>query len=68
MFHMSEVCLYDEIDWGRGDHTNGSRDRLRLLGGGIRARRIVGSVRKGIVVGADEIRGSYRRSDALFVV
>ena len=49
MFHMGEVCLYDEVDRGRGDDVNRSRDGLVLLGGSVRRWGIAGSVEGRIV-------------------
>ena len=68
MFHASEVCLYDEIDWGRGKNLEGSRIGLHLLCGHMWRRRIAGIVRGGVVAGTNQIHGPYRRNSGLFVV
>jgi len=49
VFHMGEVRLYDEVDRGRGDDVNRSRNGVGLLGGGVRGRGIAGSVEGRIV-------------------
>ena len=64
MLYMGEVCLYDEVDRGRGDNVNGSRNKLCLVGGGMWRWRIASSV----VAGANGIHGSYRRDHVLVVV
>ena len=55
MLHVGEVCLYDEVDRGRGDDVNRSRDGLGLIGGGVRRRGIVGRGEGRIVVWTNRI-------------
>jgi len=68
VFHMGEVCLNDEIDRGRGNDVNRSRDGLGLLGRCTWRRRIAGSVEGRIVTRTDKIRGPRRRDHSLLAV
>jgi hypothetical protein len=68
VLYMSEVCLDDEVDRGRGDDVNRLRDRLHLLRRDVGRWRITSGMRGRIVTRVDEIHSPFRRNQALFMV